>query len=455
MENIAEQAKKYKNIMLDALDYFWKNPETGYKEYKTEAYLKHAFEKLGYSVTAAGNIPGFYADADTGRPGPTVAVMAELDGLLCPTHPDADPETGAVHCCGHGAQLAALLGVAAVLKELGALDGFSGKIRLMAVPAEELIEIPFRQRLKEQGIIRYFGGKVELLYRGWFDSVDIAMMIHTTNAQQTGGYIYGGGNGCIVKEYTFEGVTAHAGGAPHQGINALYAANLAMNAVNALRETFQDADHIRFHPIITAGGDSVNAIPDVVKMEAYVRGADINAIVAANERINRAAAASAAAMGARLRIRDILGYHPIRNASGLIPVMEQAMKQTLGNVTVEPGTIRAGCSDVGDLSALMPMIHPYVSGASGKSHGSDYVITDPDTAVIGSAQVQLQFLKLLLQEDARQAKAVIQNYQPLYSSKEEYFEKMDRLNMDIQAVTYRQNHILLQTNKDRIEWSKQ
>ena len=103
----------------------------------------------------------------------------------------------------------------------------------------------------------------------------------------------------------------------------------------------------------------------------------------------------------------------------------------------------------------MPMIHPYVSGASGKSHGSDYVITDPDTAVIGSAQVQLQFLKLLLQEDAQQAKAVIQNYQPLYSSKEDYFEKMDRLNMDIQAVTYRQNHILLQTNKDRIEWSKQ
>ena len=451
MKNIAERARKYEQEMLAALNFFWKNPETGYKEYKTEAYLKQAFEALGYAVTSAGNIPGFYADADTGRPGPTVAVMAELDGLLCPTHPDADPETGAVHCCGHGAQLAALLGIAAVLKEPGVMEGLSGKVRLMAVPAEELIEIPYRQALKDQGIIRYFGGKVELLYRGWFDGVDMAMMIHTTNAQQTGGYIYGGGNGCIVKEYTFEGVTAHAGSSPHQGVNALYAANLAMNAVNALRETFQDSDHIRFHPIITAGGDSVNAIPDVVKMEAYVRGADMEAIVAANDRINRAVAASAAAMGAKLRIRDILGYHPIRNAQGLIPVMEQAMQQTLGKVSVEMQTIRGGCSDVGDLSGLMPMIHPYVSGASGKSHGSDYVITDPDTAVIGSAQVQLRFLQLLLQEDARQAKAVLQNYQPLYASKEVYFEKMDRLNMDIQAVTYQENQdVVLQVRKQPV-----
>lgn len=440
MEKRKALVDKHRDTVLDAFHYFWKNPETGYREYKTSTYLEQAFEALGYVLTRAGNIPGFYTDVDTGRPGPTIAVMGELDGLLCPTHPEADPETGAVHCCGHGAQIAALLGVAAALKEPGALDDLSGKIRLMAVPAEELIETEFRKKLKAQGIIRYFGGKVEFLHRGYFDGVDIAFMIHTAiRSDDRSGYIPGGGNGCIVKEMEFQGVTAHAGGSPDLGINALYAANLAMNAVNALRETFKDADHIRFHPIITAGGDSVNAIPDQVRMESYVRGATMDAIVQANKKVNRAIAASAAAMGANVVIRDTPGYHPIRNCKGLIPVMRQAMEQVLDTVVCEPETIRSGCSDVGDLSGLMPMIHPYISGAGGKSHGSDYYITDPETACVSSAKVQLLFLKLLLENGAQKAKEVIAEFTPVYANKEEYFRLMNELSIDRQAVTYEED----------------
>ena len=440
VEKLKSFVDKYRTTILDAFSYFWKNPETGYREYKTTAYLEQAFEKLGYVLTRAGNIPGFYTDVDTGRPGPTIAVMGELDGLLCPTHPEADPATGAVHSCGHGAQIAALLGVAAALKEPGALDAMSGKIRLMAVPAEELIETEFRKKLKAQGIIRYFGGKVEFLHRGYFDGVDIAFMIHTaTRPDDRSGYIVGGSNGCIVKEMEFQGVTAHAGGAPHQGVNALYAANLAMNAVNALRETFMDADHIRFHPILTAGGDSVNAIPDKVRMESYVRGATMDAIVQANQKVNRAIAASAAAMGANVVIRDVPGYYPRRNCQGLIPVMYQAMEQVLDKVVCEPEKIGSGCSDVGDLSSLMPMIHPYVSGASGRSHGSDFYITDPETACVSSAKVQLVFLKLLLENGARRAKEVIAEFTPIYANKEEYFRLMDALCIDRQAVSYEED----------------
>ncbi len=440
MEHLKTCVDKHRQLILDAFDYFWKNPETGYREVKTASYLAKAFEELGYSLTYAENIPGFYTDVDTGRPGPTVAVMGELDALLCATHPEADPQTGAVHCCGHGAQIAALLGIAAALREPGVTDEMCGKIRLMAVPAEELIETDYRKELKDQGIIRYYGGKVELMHRGWFDDVDIAFMIHTAiRPEEKSGYIVGGGNGCIVKNLEFQGVAAHAGGSPHLGINALYAANLAMNAVNALRETFQDEDHIRFHPIITAGGSSVNAIPDQVRMESYVRGSTMDAIVDANQKVNRAIAASAAAMGANVRIRDIPGYHPICNCKGLIPVMKQAMATVLETVVCEPETIRSGCSDVGDLSSVMPMIHPYISGAAGRSHGNDYYVADPETACVSSAKVQLIFLKLLLENGGETANRIIADFQPVYPSKEAYFRFMDSLNIDVQAVSYEEN----------------
>ena len=110
-------AEKFRSLMLDAHDYIWRNPETGYREVKTSAYMEKAFRDLGYELTMAGDIPGFYTVIDTGRPGPELLIMGELDSLLCAEHPEADPETGAVHCCGHHAQCAALLGIAAVLKQ--------------------------------------------------------------------------------------------------------------------------------------------------------------------------------------------------------------------------------------------------------------------------------------------------------------------------------------------------
>ena len=88
---------KHRDLILEAERHIWKNPETGFREWKTSAYLAEQFEALGYELTRAGDIPGFYTDLDTGRPGPTALVMGELDALFCNTHPEADPETNAVH----------------------------------------------------------------------------------------------------------------------------------------------------------------------------------------------------------------------------------------------------------------------------------------------------------------------------------------------------------------------
>lgn len=439
MSKYAAYVEKHRQLILDALEYIWKNPETGYKEWKTHTYLEEAFAKLGYELTLAGDIPGFCAEVDTGRPGPTVAVFGEMDGLICEDHPESDPETGAVHSCGHCAQTAALLGLAAALKEDGATDGMCGKIRLVAVPAEELIEVEYREQLRAKGTIRYMGGKPEFLYRGLLDGVDMCMMIHTNSNGSGTGSITKGSNGCIAKSVCFKGVSAHAGGRPHLGVNALYAANLALNAINALRETFQDDAHIRVHPIITAGGDAVNAIPDTVKLESYIRGASMEQIVEVNRKVNRATAAAAAAIGAKVRLKDLPGYWPRLYDETMSITMKEVMEEHLETVSYNPNGWAGGCSDLGDMGTLMPTAHPSIGGAVGKSHSRDYRISDPETACVKSAIVQMAFLGRVLGDNAKLGRAIVENYKPVFASKEEYFAYVDKLTLDCEAVSYEED----------------
>lgn len=302
--------EKYEKLIYDTADHIWAHPETGFREWKTSAYMEQHFEELGYTLTKAGNIPGFYTDLDTGKPGPKIAILGELDSLIVANHPCCDPETHYVHACGHHAQCAVLLGTAAALKEPGALDGLCGSIRFISVPAEELIELGYRESLRKQGIIKYFGGKVEFIHRGYFDGVDMAMMIHSGKLPEGKALsISDGCNGCVTKNITFKGISAHAGGSPENGRNALYAATCALNSVNALRETFTDNDHIRFHPIITEAGLAVNAIPETAKVESYVRGASFDAIRKYNTKVNQALAASAAAIDAITMDKDAVVYN--------------------------------------------------------------------------------------------------------------------------------------------------
>ena len=436
---LKEIVASQREVMFSAADYIWKHPETGYREWKTHAYLAEEFKKLGYELVEAGNIPGFYTDIDTGKPGPKLLIMGELDSLIVSTHPDCDPETGYVHACGHHCQVSALLGIAAALKQPGAMDNMSGSIRLMAVPAEELIEIGFREELRKQGVIKYFGGKVEFMHRGYMDGCDIALLVHTGGGDHPSIALTPGSNGCVTKNINFVGVSAHAGGSPHLGVNALYAASQAMNAANALRETFQEKDTIRFHPIITKGGGAVNAIPNDVRMESYVRGASLEAIKEANTKINRALAASAAAMGANVVLKDRPGYTPLENEEQLYDLTCEIVKQCFGEDALVKRGRSTGCTDMGDVSAVMPTVQPYASGACGVGHGSDYRIADPESALVMSAQYQVLMAEALLSNNAELGKKIIQNAKLRFSSMEEFFQAIDGLFLDKEAVKQNQN----------------
>lgn len=433
MKDIISAVEKHRERIFATERYIWAHPETGYKEKVTSEYMATQFRELGYDITLADGITGFFTVIDTGRPGPEILILGELDSVICPTHPESDPVTGAVHACGHNAQCAALVGIAAALKEPGIIDKFCGKIRLCAVPAEELLEIEYRSELKSEGKIKYMGGKSEFLSRGYFDGVDIAFMVHTSSSFATNL----GSVGCIAKKITYKGVAAHAGGAPWNGRNALYAATCGLNAVNAIRETFKEADRIRVHPIITNGGVMVNAIPAVTQLESYVRGDSFEAITEANKKVNRALCGSALSLGTNIDITDIPGYSPLNNDPNMIELAKDAAALAIPEEEFKINQTKStGSTDMGDLSCIMPVIHPYAAGGEGIGHGENYRIADPERACVSSAKWQLTMLLLLLENNAERAKKIIDEFTPLFASKEEYLNYIDSLNSTGDRIVY-------------------
>ena len=437
MQELTLAVEKHSKLILDSERYIWAHPETGFKEYETSAYMGKIFEDLGYKLEKPKDITGFVASLDTGKEGPTVLILGELDSIICPEHPECNKETGAVHSCGHHAQCAALIGIAAALKEPGILDKFCGKIKLCAVPAEELLEIEYRSELRKKGIIRYFGGKTEYLARGYFDDVDLAFMVHTSS----GFSVRGGSVGCIAKKVTYKGKASHAGGSPWNGINALYAASCGLNAVNAIRETFQEKDIIRVHPIITKGGAMVNAIPGEATLESYIRGESFEAMVRENKKVNRAFIGAALSLGANIDITDFAGYAPLKNCEDLMMVTKEAVNTILPEEEFSYSTvIGSGSTDMGDLSSVMPVVHPYCGGNQGTSHGSDYYIADPVRACVKSAQMQLAMLYILLKDNAKRANEIVANYKAPYTIKE-YLNFMESLNRSGERIEYAEDEV--------------
>ena len=406
-ETIDKRKKEIIGIAQQALSH----PEAGFREYRTAGLVARKFSELqiphesGLALTGLkGRLPGGAGS------GPKVALIGELDSLVVTEHPHADPETGAAHACGHHCQLGMMLGATMGLQTPDVLAQLSGEIVPFAVPAEEFIEVEQRLEMRAQKKLEFLGGKQELIRLGSFDDVDIAMMCHTASDMGERKFAIGGtSNGHVVKYVRFIGRGAHAGSSPHRGVNALNAASFALHAINATRETHRAEDTVRIHGIITKGGEAVNAVPAEVKLEWRVRSSTPQVVVQNSQVVDRCFKSGALAIGAQVEITTIPGYLPMRNDNRL----QELFRRNASEVVSEKATMvmpaarnRGGSTDMGDLSHLIPAIHPYTGGATGPGHSKSYVITDYETAVINPAKIMAMSVIDLLSDGARQAKEV-------------------------------------------------
>jgi amidohydrolase len=410
---VCETIDRHAEQIIAAGETIRRTPELGFKEFRTAKLVEETFREIGLPAKGGLAITGVRAEARGAREGPTLAILGELDGLVVAGHPGADPETGAAHACGHNAQVAAMLGAAIGLVGARAFEQLAGRVVFFAVPAEEYGDVAWRVEQARSGRLEFLGGKPELVRLGHFDDVDLAMMIHLTSQPELGKASVSASNtGCVVKTVRYLGRAAHAGGAPHRGINALYAATIALSAINAIRETFRDEDSIRVHPIVTHGGSQVNVIPADVRIETYVRGKTVEAILDASRRVDRAFKAGALAVGAHVEIETLPGYLPLFNHDGMARLFTANARALLGTEHVTESGHRSGSTDMGDISHLMPSLHPYIGGASGQGHGADYAVTDPRLAYVESAK-QLALMAVdLLSGDGAAARDILTSWKP-------------------------------------------
>ena len=183
----------------------------------------------------------------------------------------------------------------------------------------------------------------------------------------------------------------------------------------------------------------VNAIPECAQIETYVRGKTFDAIQKANKRINQALIGAALSLDNNVEIIDIPGYAPLVNAEGMMKTAKDAADAILPELNV-PVTDRysTGSTDMGDLSCVMPVIHPHCGGAKGKGHGNDYQIADPETACVKSAEWQLAMLTLLLQNGAERAKDIVASFKPMFT-KEGFLAYLDAMNRSGDRIVYKEN----------------
>jgi metal-dependent amidase/aminoacylase/carboxypeptidase family protein len=245
------------------------------------------------------------------------------------------------------------------------------------------------------------------------------MMCHTASDMGSHSFAMGGtSNGHVVKYVQFRGRAAHAGSSPHLGINALNAANFALQAVNANRELYRDPDTVRIHGIMTHGGQAVNSVPSDVRLEWRVRAGTPEAVVRYSDIVDRCFRSGALAVGASVSITNIPGYLPMRHDQNLMDVLSANAKGLLQEnrvLIMPPSRNRGGSTDMGDLSHIIPAIHPYTAGAQGAGHSSEYLIMDYHQAVVNPAKVMAMSVIDLLADNAEGAKRVTTSFRPAMS----------------------------------------
>ena len=436
-QRILQLIESHSNDIIEVGRDVYRNAELGYQEHRRSALIREKLESLGIVCgenLAVTGFKGYLKPKDAGSP--VLAVIGEMDGLPISNHICANPETGASHCCGHNAQIAALIGAAIALSDPQVKEALGGNIVFMAVPAEEYVDMEFRMELQKKGVICYGGGKSELIRIGAFDDVDLAVGHHTVC--NTNGYLLANGttNGFVNKTVHFYGKAAHAADRPHEGINALNAAQLMLHAIDLQRETFRDQDAVRIHSILTEAGTATNVITERACVESSVRAKRIDALRDASRKYDRAVRAGAVALGCRAEIITTPGYlpvHPLQDTHWMEQVLEDlSIEAKAHGHDYSVGYRRqdfheAGSTDFGELSSLLPVYQFRTGGYKGALHNADICVTNEQLAYVEAAKAFALLSYRLMKDRAQGAKETIEHFTPAIT-KEQYFAYMKEMN---------------------------
>lgn len=326
-ENLSQLFENYRHEFIDLNKYIYDNPELGLQEHKACAAHTNILAKYGFNIERnfANLETAFQASFKIGDNGPRIAILAEYDAL-----------PGIGHGCGHNIFGVTSVATGILVKNLMELNNINGEILVIGTPAEETN-----------------GAKVEMAQNGVFNNIDVAMAVHPSGEAH---YRSGLSQAMEALQFTFKGKTAHASGAPHEGINALDGVLMLFNSINALRQ--QTLETARIHGIITKGGEAANIIPDLAVANFYVRAKSLDYLKGLVERVKNCAKGAALATGTNLEIANYeTSFANLVTNKILSQTYEKNLK-SLGVTDIRDKETH-GSTDMGDVSHCCPTIHPY------------------------------------------------------------------------------------------------
>lgn len=329
-DEIPRQVASLRDELIALSVDLYEHPELAFEEHRSVKALAEALARHGVDaqVGAFGLPTALRAVAGEGS-GPRVAILAEYDAL-----------PGVGHGCGHN--LIAAYGLGAFLTVRSLLDRLGGSVELIGTPAEE-----------------GGAGKQLIIDAGGFDGLDAAIMAHPGNRNR----IYGSGLGLRHVEVTYHGVAAHASVAPHRGYNALDAVVTAYQSIAQVRQHILPSD--RVHGIITDGGQAPNVVPERASAHFFVRSAEIDTLKDVSERVDAALRGAAISTGATAEItwdREP-AYLPVRVSNALAARFVANLAGRREFPPPSTATLGGGSTDMGNVSHVVPAIHPNVQTA--------------------------------------------------------------------------------------------
>jgi amidohydrolase len=331
-----EDAEKILPILKEIKDKIGNNPELGSEEYKSSKLLVDELIKHGFEV----EYPFFNMDTafkgiyKSKKDGPIIAILCEYDAL-----------PGIGHGCGHNIIGTSGIGAAIVVSKM--IDKIGGQIWAIGTPAEEA-----------HG--PYMFSKVPMSRDGVFKDVDVSMMVHPSPSQNMVCANFLGATSISIE---FKGKTAHAAADAHNGANALNAAVLTYMAIHSNRQQLRRDANPVVHGIITEGGLASNIIPDKAALMFGVRSSDDKYIPTMVEMVVNSAKGAALATGCEVTTKVVNGVRPTLRNEPLEKLWFDVFKM-LGEEVIDPDItatmIPRGSTDFGDVSQVVPGIHPMV-----------------------------------------------------------------------------------------------